>query len=190
MTPDLKIRNQLHPPVEATRAMPAGRIIAVVIDPTQRPWEIVLHEAEQQYTVRTPPGYDGCDDTGATGLMFRTDYATVGWLTTNRGLRVPAYVEKALKDGRVCKGWEPGTHLFATLARIQWALPCEKFVEALVNDDFMAIEGAEAAPVEVAAKPWWQRAAEKLGAFVPRRMPSKRVETLADAQPEPEEPKA
>lgn len=166
---DPKLRDRLHPPVPATRAMPAGRIIAVVIDPAQRPWEIVIHEAEGQYTVRTPPGYDGTDETGKAGLMFRTDYATTGWLITNRGSRVPPYVEKAIKDGRVCKGWEPGTHLFATLARQQWALPCEKFVEALVSDDFASIDGAESAPIAVDPKPWWQRAAETLGAFVPRR---------------------
>jgi hypothetical protein len=182
-TPDPKLKDKLHPPVPATRAMPAGRIIAIVVDPAQRPWEIVLHEAEREYTVRTPPGYAGEDETNATGLMYRTDYATAGWLITNRGIRVPAYVEKAIKDGRVCKGWEPGTHLFATLARQQWALASERFVESLVNDDFMDIEGASATPVDVAPKPWWQRAAEKLGAFVaPRRA------AAADAKPEEQKP--
>lgn len=163
---DPRMLDRLHPPVPATRAMPAGRIIAVSIDPAQRPWEVVLHEAEQEYTIRTPPGYDGCG-ADTDGLMYRTDFATVSHLTFEHGIRVPKYVAKAIDDGRVSKGWEPGTHLFGKLGKDLWALPIHTFIDKMVTDG--ALDGATDTPVEVAPKPWWQRAAEKLGAFVPRR---------------------
>ena len=147
--------------------MPAGRLIAIAVDPGGRPWEVVLHETEQQYTVRTPPGFDGVDETA--GLMFRTDFATVGYLTHEFGIRVPTYVTKAIADGRSSKGWEPGTHLFCKIANVDWALPLHVFVERMVSDDFTHAEGATSEVVAALSKPWWQRAAEKIGAVVKRR---------------------
>ncbi len=165
-TPDPTLRDRIHPPVPATRAMPAGRIIGIVVDPAQRPWEIVLHETEQQYTLRTPPGFDGHDD---TGIMIRTDYMTAGNLTVEFGIVVPKYVKKAIEDGRVSKGWEPGTHLFSTIAGVLKALPVHVFVEKLVGDTFNEMEGATQAKIEIPPAPWYQRAAEKLGTFVKPR---------------------
>lgn len=160
--------DRLHPAVPATAAMPAGRLIAAVADPSGRVWEVVLHETEQQYTVRTPPGFSGEDDTG--GLMYRTDYETVGHLTHDFGICVPWFVLKAVKDGRTSKGWEPGTHLYSTIGNVTWALPVHVLVEKIVNEDeFLKMDGATSKKVAITDKPWWQRAADKIGAVVKRR---------------------
>lgn len=144
----------LHPLVEATPHMPVGRMIGFVVDPGQRAWEVVLHGPEQQYTVRTPPGFDGVDDTA--GLMYRTDFATVAVLTRKYGTPVPRDVRKALAKGKVPPGWAPGASLMTTIGGVLYKLTLATFVEKMVAEDF---EGTE----ETIKKPWWQRAAEKLG---------------------------
>lgn len=161
-----KALDAMHPRVPASRAMPAGRLIAITIDPNQRPWEVVLHEKEQEYTIRTPPGFDGCDD---SGVMIRTDFMTAGHVTADFGIVVPKYVAKAIADGRVSKGWEPGTHLYSTIAGVLKALPVQKFVEQMVTDSFNEMEGASQTKVVVPDAPWWERAAKKLGTLVRRR---------------------
>lgn len=103
--------DRLHPPVDALPnvSMPEGRIVGFTVGPDQKAWEVIVHEAEQRYTLRSPPDFDGADD--SKGTMIFTDFDTVAKLTADHGAPLPRDVQKGIKKGKIVKGWEPGTYL-------------------------------------------------------------------------------
>ncbi len=131
------IKKRLNPPVEAVPGIPAGRMVGAVILPPAtkggepRAYEIIVHLALNEYTVRSPPG---CNEETKDAEILRTDFATLAEMTYDHGEIIPINVYKDLQQGNFRHGFSPATHLISSFQDgTNRALELATFVKTLLK---------------------------------------------------------